>query len=773
LAAEDDPIARQFVDESQLSDTELGTLLAAARPARPQHPASTVKRGVEQAARERQPRFTASSCLALLSALITELETYGLGGDPMLAVNALVRCDEPWPDEAKAHARRLLKLNMKHGTSGQPFAMLALARVGEGLAGLIERQLFRLTLSGIAGDEHRVLSKLDPLAAVLVAEVSGRSYYSPPQLPDAWERLAAIEGYVAFAQQAVVDACDRVDDIQTGKIPYTADGAFEKSEVVAIGRAVRLALHRDEPWLKDRLGELLQGVAVAPTKAKTLPSQALLYEIARAIEEIPTPEAAAALREANAVARHKGVHQQLARKLQRIGRALGDRADVALRVPELGFGADGVRVIAVGPAEAVLTLTHEPNLSWRRADGRLSATVPTAVRRDHPDAVKQIRSTLKEVRGHLTTLARSLEHGYTAEAVIPYGRWREELSTNGLSLAVIRRLIWEVPDPTGGWRAVLPTDDGFVDVRGTVVADPAPDAGIRLWHPLAASVEEIQAWRDLLTERELRQPFKQAFREVYLLTPAEQETSDYSNRFAGHVVHYRQLYALMKGLGWGSKMLGPWDSGDTDDAYRVLARGAWRVGFRHDYLDEPDGIVCASTDRVMFDRRTGGSWRRAPLADVPPIVFSEAMRDVDLLVSVTSIGADPSWTDRGADGRHVEYWREQSLADLTATAQVRRSALERLIPRTRIADRCELTDRYLVVKGHRNTYKIHLGSANILVEPGNTYLCIVPARRSPEEQVFVPFEDDRLTLILSKAFLLADDDRITDASILAQLSRNR
>ncbi|WP_435818949.1 DUF7737 domain-containing protein [Micromonospora chersina] len=39
------------------------------------------------------------------------------------------------------------------------------------------------------------------------------------------------------------------------------------------------------------------------------------------------------------------------------------------------------------------------------------------------------------------------------------------------------------------------------------------------------------------------------------------------------------------------------------------------------------------------------------------------------------------------------------------------------------------------------------------MEPGNTYLCLVPSGRRPHEPIFLPFEDDRLALILSKAFL--------------------
>ena len=53
------------------------------------------------------------------------------------------------------------------------------------------------------------------------------------------------------------------------------------------------------------------------------------------------------------------------------------------------------------------------------------------------------------------------------------------------------------------------------------------------------------------------------------------------------------------------------------------------------------------------------------------------------------------------------------------------------------------------------------------------YLCIVPAQGQLDkagERIFLPFEGDRtLSLILSKVFLLAADDKITDATILRQL----
>ncbi|MGN5380665.1 DUF4132 domain-containing protein [Streptomyces lasalocidi] len=279
--------------------------------------------------------------------------------------------------------------------------------------------------------------------------------------------------------------------------------------------------------------------------------------------------------------------------------------------------------------------------------------------------------------------------------------------------------MWEIEVAPGEWRAVLPeTDDDLPD---------APDdASVRLWHPIRSAPDAVRAWRDLLLERRLRQPFKQAFREIYLLTPAEERTRVHSHRFAAHLVHYRTMFALFRARGWKSDLLGPWDDGDGGEAERTLAAGEWRVRFFHTWADRAGGDELASTDQVRFDRRVQDAWREAPLADVPPLVFSEAMRDVDLFVGVSSIGADPEWTDGGP---HRTYWERASFAELTESAKARRDALERILPRLKIAERCTLDGRFLTVRGDLRTYRIHLGSANILMEPDDSYLCIVAARR--------------------------------------------
>ncbi|WP_176611302.1 DUF4132 domain-containing protein [Actinomadura sp. WMMB 499] len=452
---------------------------------------------------------------------------------------------------------------------------------------------------------------------------------------------------------------------------------------------------------------------------------------------------------------HRGLRKQIDAALRTAGQRLGLTPDQAAErgVPAHGLGPDGSTARALGAHTARLAVEDAATvrITFTGPDGRASRTAPVAVRDGFAAELAELKALAKEVRGTLANERRRVEGLLSAGRTWTFGEWRAHYRDHPVTGAVVRGLIWEFQGTDGVWRALAP---------GAIPEEPAH---VRLWHPVRATVDEVRAWREHVTAAGVRQPFKQAFREVYLLTPAEEGTGTYSNRFAGHIVQYDRLYALIRERGWQANYLGPFDGGDGE-ARGEFAGGRWRACCFHDRA----GAGHAATDQVRFERRDGRHWREASLAEVPPAVFSEAMRDVDLFVSVTSIAADPEWADRG-DERHRGYWHEHAFGELTATAEVRRAALERVLPRTKIADRCTLDGRFLVVRGGLRTYRIHLGSANVLMEPDGAYLCIVRGR--PGGRVLLPFEDERLSLILSKAFLLAADGEITDPSVRSQITR--
>ncbi|MGW5058558.1 DUF4132 domain-containing protein [Streptomyces sp. NPDC004096] len=467
--------------------------------------------------------------------------------------------------------------------------------------------------------------------------------------------------------------------------------------------------------------------------------------------------------------RHRALRKQLDTALVTAAGKQGITAEqlVERSVPDHGLAPDGSLEREVGGHRVRVAIegAGTVRLTFSRPDGGTSRTVPAAVKDGFPDELRKLRALAKEIRGTLSGERARVEALMSAGREWPYEEWCRYYRDHPVTGTLVRGLIWEfqnAEDTDGAWRAVAPA------------AEPTgrPER-VRLWHPIRASTDDIRAWRERIAAERLRQPFKQAFREIYLLTPAEEKTGVYSNRFAGHIVHYRQLYALFKERGWQANFLGRYDGGHDGEARAEFGDGEWRACFHHEPAVDDDGGYApehAATDQVRFERRDGRRRREVPLTEVPPLVFSEAMRDVDLFVGVTSIAADPDWTDRGED-RYAAYWRTATFGALTASAEVRREALERILPRLKIAARCALDGRFLVVRGDLRSYRIHLGSANILMEPDDSYLCIVPSRGKSTGNVFLPFEDERLSLILSKAFLLAADTEITDKTILRQIER--
>ncbi len=500
----------------------------------------------------------------------------------------------------------------------------------------------------------------------------------------------------------------------------------------------------------------------------------------------------------------KGIERALNTAAERAGLPREEIEEMS--VPDYGLQeVVGVRREQLGEfsAELVVTGTGTTELRWAKPDGKKwQKSVPKAVKEHHAEELKELKAAATDVQKMLPAQRDRIENLYLEQKSWAFPVWRERYLDHPLVGTLARRLIWRFS--SGDRTAAGVFYDGRIVGRdGHALEWLDASARVELWHPIGENAGEVLAWRDWLAELEIRQPFKQAHREVYLLTDAERTTRVYSNRFGAHVIKQHQFNALCGARGWKNKLRLM-----VDDAYPPATREMPAWGLRAEFWVEGIGenygtdtteagtYLYLATDQVRFYRMDapesyahalGGGYsagwygQGAPaeplvLEEVPPLVFSEVMRDADLFVGVASVGNDPNWSDGGPEGRYRDYWTSYSFGDLPETARTRKQVLQCLIPRLKIADRCRLTERFLVVQGDVRTYKIHLGSGNILMEPNDQYLCIVPARGAANGglagEVFLPFEGDgTLAIILSKAFLLAEDKKIKDPTILHQISR--
>lgn len=496
--------------------------------------------------------------------------------------------------------------------------------------------------------------------------------------------------------------------------------------------------------------------------------------------------------------RDRGALKLIAAAIEAAAKASGMSVDELedLAVPTGGLEADGTRRETFGAEGSALlrlnAFSGQTRLEWFGTDGKPRKAVPAGAKREFAAEVKALKAAEEEIKQALSAQASRFDGFLLGERVWPLAVWRERYLSHPVLGNLARRLIWNVGDVPS-----LLVGETLQDVSGEALEGLTEEATVSLWHPISAAPEMVLRWRDALETRGIVQPFKQAHREVYLLTDAERTTGTYSNRFAAHILKQHQFNSLCVLRGWKNTLRLM-----VDDEYPPATRSLpqhglraefWIEGIGDDYGNDTNDAgtyLRVATDQVRFYREDaptnyahagGGGYaadrRNAPaeplrLDQVPLLAFSEIMRDVDLFVGVSSVGNDPAWADGGPEGRYRNYWHDYAFGDLGETAKTRAEVLARLLPRLKIAAHCRLDGRFLVVQGTLRTYKIHLGSGNILMEPNDQYLCIVPGRSGETGDLFLPFEGDRmLAIILSKAFLLADDTAIKDPTIVSQIKR--
>ncbi len=288
---------------------------------------------------------------------------------------------------------------------------------------------------------------------------------------------------------------------------------------------------------------------------------------------------------------------------------------------------------------------------------------------------------------------------------------------------------------------------GYPDKLGKVLRDFSGELEpvkanerLRLAHPsdLLESGHWSQ-WQHECFRAERMQPFKQVFRELYLLTKQERKDRVVSHRYAGQQVQPQQALALFGARGW-----------DTRD-------GVFKV-FHHAGLTAAVDFQCGVTTPlevegwtlagVRFTRRD--DWKPVPLESLAPRLFSEVMRDLDLVVSVAHAGG----LDPEASASTVEM-RAGLVRETCALLQL---------------NNVRLKAAHAIVDGELANYSVHLGSGVVHKLPGGS-LCIVPVHSQHRGRLFLPFADDdpRTAEVVSKILLLARDREIQDPAILEQI----
>ena len=234
-------------------------------------------------------------------------------------------------------------------------------------------------------------------------------------------------------------------------------------------------------------------------------------------------------------------------------------------------------------------------------------------------------------------------------------------------------------------------------------------------------------YQKYLFDKEIKQPFKQVFRELYVPTKDELETSNRSERYQGHQVQPQKTVALLRGRGW------------TVNYEEGLQKVYHKEGFRATIYAAadwytPSDVEAPTLEYVVFYNLKDG--KEVPMKEINPVIFSEVMRDVDLVVSVAHVGGvDP-------EASHSTMQMRAALA--------RESA--RLFKLTNV----EVKERHILVKNEHGDYSLHLGSG--MISRGGLQINVVAVQSQHRGRIFLPFVDDdpKTAEIISKMKLLSE-----------------
>lgn len=466
---------------------------------------------------------------------------------------------------------------------------------------------------------------------------------------------------------------------------------------------------------------------------------------------------------------------------ERSGVTVDELEDVA--VPSYSLNAEGKAELSVGDATATVSLSPEGKVTviWRNEKGKLVKSAPAHVKKAFPKEVKRVSAFAKELEQIFQAQRYRLESALISGRKMSAEHWRQYWIEHPLLGLLGQKLIWVFSNEQGWERSGLYADGEVCDGAGAAI-DLSAATHVRLWHPLASAALEVQAWREHVFNASVRQPFRQVFREFYQITDDERSTKMYSNRFGGVLMRQHQFSSLCRARGWEYRLMGAGFDG-FNVPMKLLASWNMHAEFYVDLPSDRDPSLRESglgdqseaginlflgSDQVRFYRDR----QEIPIEEVPAIVYSEVMRDVDLFTSVSAVGEDETWSDQGERGAGVVASEE--LSEISGVFALRAEMVSRILPLTPIADRCKVEQGWLHVQGNLGRYRILIswGAVLRMKEKGGDHLNIPQGFLNEVKIDLAAFPvdlDHRTEMILRKAYLLANDWEITSEELIKQL----
>ena len=366
--------------------------------------------------------------------------------------------------------------------------------------------------------------------------------------------------------------------------------------------------------------------------------------------------------------------------------------------------------------------------------GKALKSIPAKYKKN--EYIQRLNDMKKQLVEQQRRAKRMLEDAMEASTMFTAGEIAA-LMGNPVIAPMLRHLVFMQEERFGFIDGLTITDADGVETTLKVEDELIVAHPFHLW--------KAQQWlpfqRKIYAEH-MVQPFRQVFRELYVKTPDELG-KDTSLRYAGNQIQPARTMACLKTRRW----IADAEAGLQKIYYKEnIVATIWALA---DWFSPAD-IEAPTLEWVAFlDRKNG---KQLKIDDVPEIIFSEVMRDVDLAVSVAHAG--------GVDPETSHSTMEMRAAILSFTLLLFR------------LNNVEIRDRHAIIAGELAQYSVHLGSG-VVHQIGGTMLSVLPVHSQHRGKLFLPFvdEDPKTAEIISKVLLFAEDGKLKDPTILEQIRR--
>ncbi len=325
---------------------------------------------------------------------------------------------------------------------------------------------------------------------------------------------------------------------------------------------------------------------------------------------------------------------------------LGDRV-----VPWLGFEPGQKRIIDCGGKKVEARISTDLKLQFIDLDkNKPLASIPKTAPKEVVSEFKELAATLREV---VKAQMLRLENLMVRQQRWPVERWSELFTMHPVLLPVAVRLIWGVYDGSGQLQATFRALEDRTFTQASDEPFELPATGrIGIVHPLELAGDQRKAWQTHLADYEIAPPFPQLERPVVQLPPDRANTKSLTD-YAGTNLNGMTFKGRADRLGWARGSV--CDGGGITTYFKSFPAAGVDVFLGLD--DMYIGIDMSAEIKLQnaYFVRTGsvktGSYtydepanendgRVLRFGDVPPIVYSEVLGDLQKIAGKSAADAD-------------------------------------------------------------------------------------------------------------------------------------